>query len=688
MLTRSLKQRSGVRQAQLERLEQRLYLTGDCALDVEGQEGEHRSAAAVNCFAYDLYDRLQESSGNVVLSPVSIATALSMAYAGAGGQTAQEMEDVLHLGSSPGIHESFGALISELDTSIGTGDEPYELEIANAMWPDDNIQLNDSFVQQVEQNYFGKAQTVDYSDGDTAKNTINDWVAEKTNNRIENLIEQLCSCTVMVLTNSIYFKTKWQQVEGTYFDDDGNPVDGPISPFGSAGDRQFVRPDGSKVEVPMMTAQLTTPRAEINGFDVVQLPFESDRLSMLFFMPQDASGPNEVDDELLVGIDNWLDTEPEPVKVELTIPKFKATVSTKLEKVLPEMGMRSAFGPADFSPMGIGGAHIDQVGHKAFLEVTEDGTEAAAATFVSFVICFAKGTPVLTPEGEKSIEELKPGDLVLSRSEGDPDGPIEAKVIEETFGGESELLDLNIDGQVIRATPRHPFFVKDRGWTEAGELKPGDLLATDLSSWKKLQNVSSSGQVEPVYNFRVADHHTYFVGKESWGFAVWTHNSCFGEAINVDRPFHFVIRDNVTSTMLFMGRINDPTETEAELPQVQVIDPIAGDFDGDGDVDSADRTIIAQNWTGALGAGEGDRTFAQGDADGDGDVDSADVTLMVQNWTGAQLAAATPRPIPVIDVTPATVVEDDDDSEALDSVFAEETQLEDVLRPTRSFFMA
>ncbi len=137
--------------------------------------------------------------------------------------------------------------------------------------------------------------------------------------------------------------------------------------------------------------------------------------------------------------------------------------------------------------------------------------------------CFVAGTPLLTPGGSKLIEQFRVGDAILSRSEFDPTGPIEAKVIEEVFVRTGRVAHLHAGGEVIGTTLEHPFFEADRGWVQANELHPGDRIATLTGEWVRVEEVYDTGEWAVVYNLRIADHHTYFVGNEEWGFAVWAH---------------------------------------------------------------------------------------------------------------------------------------------------------------------
>jgi hypothetical protein len=141
-----------------------------------------------------------------------------------------------------------------------------------------------------------------------------------------------------------------------------------------------------------------------------------------------------------------------------------------------------------------------------------------------FASCFTSGTPLLTPTGCKLIEQFRVGDLILSRDEHDPSGAVEAKVVEEVFVRTGRVLYLHVGGQVIRTTPEHPFYAQGKGWVGASQLRVGDLLSSHDGRWVAVDDVLDTGEYETVYNLRIADYHTYFVGTPEWRFSVWAHN--------------------------------------------------------------------------------------------------------------------------------------------------------------------
>jgi hypothetical protein len=139
--------------------------------------------------------------------------------------------------------------------------------------------------------------------------------------------------------------------------------------------------------------------------------------------------------------------------------------------------------------------------------------------------CFAAGTPILTDGGWKPIEDVRPGDRVLSAPEDDPDAPPVYRFVEETFQRYSPVMELRVGGRTILTTAEHPFWVDGKGWVDAQQLRAGDLLRTHDGRLLPIEEAGRPREAAPVYNMRVAEYHTYFIGCDEWGFGVWAHNA-------------------------------------------------------------------------------------------------------------------------------------------------------------------
>jgi hypothetical protein len=155
-------------------------------------------------------------------------------------------------------------------------------------------------------------------------------------------------------------------------------------------------------------------------------------------------------------------------------------------------------------------------------------------------VCFRAGTPLLTPTGAKLIEQFRVGDLILSRSEFDPVGALEAQRVEEIFVRTGHIMIVRVGGREIRTTREHPFYVQGKGWVAAGELQVGDQLSRHDGQWIAVEELRDTGEYEIVYNLRVADYHTYFVGSEEWGFSVWAHNACVYQVTDDQKIVRYV----------------------------------------------------------------------------------------------------------------------------------------------------
>ncbi len=323
-----------------------------------------------NAFAVALYAQLRSRDGNLFFSPQSISTALAMAYAGARGDTASEMAKTLHFTLPPErLHPAMGALLSNLNTAHNG----YQLRVADALWAQRDYMFRDDFLKLTKRDYGAGFNPVDFKGApEAARLTINQWVEQKTDNKIANLLQPgvLNSMTKMVLTNAIYFKGDWQ------------------TPFEKAWTEEddFHLSPARNVKAPLMHLSQGFDYFDSGTFQVLEIPYESGDLSMIVFLPREIGGLPALEESLTASqMKQWLaQLHPVP-EVILTLPKFKMTRQFSLEGTLGAMGMPQAFdaNAADFSGMtGNRELFISAVIHKAYINVDEKGTEAAAATAV------------------------------------------------------------------------------------------------------------------------------------------------------------------------------------------------------------------------------------------------------------------------------------------------------------------
>jgi len=326
-------------------------------------------AESNNRFAFSLYARLKDSKGNLFLSPYSISTALTMTYAGARGETAAQMARTLELKLEPDrLHPAVFHLIEAVNTGGRKGG--YELSVANALWGQKGHGFLPEFLELTQRNYGAGLRDVDFSNTQGARRTINAWVEKETRQRIKDLIKEgmITPNTVLVLTNAIYFKGAWSL------------------PFNNKHTQRqpFTLVDNTKVDALMMHRTGTFNYMKDRDFQMLELPYVGGRLSMIILLPSQVAGLPALEKSLTSdNLDQWLARLREQ-NVSVALPRFKATSEFRLNDVLKAMGMTDAFSElADFSGMdGERGLFISHVVHKAFVDVNEQGTEAAAATGV------------------------------------------------------------------------------------------------------------------------------------------------------------------------------------------------------------------------------------------------------------------------------------------------------------------
>jgi len=329
-------------------------------------------AAGNTKFALDLYQQLRENPGNLFFSPYSISAALAMTLAGAGGNTLKQMAEVLAFSlTDEALHAGFAALNARLE-EVQTG-SPNRLMIANALWPQKGYKLRRTFRSLVKKHYGVKIKALDFADSDNARAVINQWVEDKTESKIKDLIGQgvLNHLTRLVLANAIYFKGTWQ--------DEFDPGLTSEQPFQTASD--------TEVPVQMMHQKQSLRYTEDETLQVLEIPYKGRDLSMVILLPREPDGVDHLEKLLTPAqLTEWIATLEE-TEVNFSLPRFNISFPLRLDDTLKSLGMVDAFsGNSDFSAMQEDNElKIGAVLHKAYVDVNEEGTEAAAATAVVMV---------------------------------------------------------------------------------------------------------------------------------------------------------------------------------------------------------------------------------------------------------------------------------------------------------------
>ena len=327
-------------------------------------------------FGINLFQAVKQGDENLIFSPYSISVALAMAQAGAKDNTLQQMNAVLRF-SLPveDLHPAFNALQLELNNRENNdyeeGKKDFELNIVNSIWGEKTYTFLPGYLDLLAKNYGTGLRLADFiQQADTSRKEINQWVSDQTNDRIQDLLPEnsITELTRLVLTNAIYFKAGWLH----QFDP------------GMTQNGVFTLLNGEDVQVPMMHQTETFGYAREDGYQLISLPYEGNKLSMLIILP-DENNFTQVE-KAMSGLDvQNLVSSISFAQLDLSMPKFKIESSIGLADHLNAMGMKDAFIPgiADFSGMdGTHDLYISAVQHKAFIEVDETGTEAAAATAV------------------------------------------------------------------------------------------------------------------------------------------------------------------------------------------------------------------------------------------------------------------------------------------------------------------
>ena len=332
-----------------------------------------------NAFAFDLYQQISTEDENLFFSPYSISQAMAMVYAGARQETEAQMADTLNFELLPNdLHPAFQLVQDDLnnrseENEAISDDQRFQLNVANALWGQVDYPFWSDYVGLLDAYYGAGLQQIDFvADPEAARETVNDWVEEQTEERIQDIVPEgaISPATRLVLANAIYFNASW------------------LSPFPEflTMDAPFTLLDDSEVTVPMMQTQEGYPYVAGEGYQAVLIPYVGFDTGMLILLP-DAGEFEAFESALDAETYREIVESLAPEELNLAMPKLELEYNLSLSNHLIDMGMPDAFNgsAADFSGM----ADLDEAGenlfisdvlHKAFIKVDETGTEAAAAT--------------------------------------------------------------------------------------------------------------------------------------------------------------------------------------------------------------------------------------------------------------------------------------------------------------------
>jgi serpin B len=334
---------------------------------VEWSKDVEAAADGNNKFSLDLYAKLRDQKGNLFVSPYSVHAALGMTASGARGTTRDELLAALHLSK-----EGDKALaVGDMGRYYTAARKDVKLAVANAIWARKGYNWRPEFRDIQEKRFGSGLNEADFvRQPEAERRRINKWVEDQTNNRIKELLQppHITPNTTMVLVNAIYFKGNWK----TQFD------------AKKTREGVFHTSDDKRIDVKMMHADMKCGYARFEDVSMVELPYAGGELSMVVLLPRMPDGLPKLEEKLThENLKKWLADLKDRGSLEITLPKFKMETSFDLVPAIQALGVKAAFGAADFGGMAEGdGAPITAIVHKSFVDVNEAGTEAAAATAV------------------------------------------------------------------------------------------------------------------------------------------------------------------------------------------------------------------------------------------------------------------------------------------------------------------
>ncbi len=353
------------------------------ATNIELDLKSEQIVEADNAFGLELLREVNaelDEGKNLMISPLSVSLALAMVYNGADGDTKTQMETILHKAglTSEQINQAYKTLVA----ALGSHDPKVELSIANAIFYRDDFTVKPDFISTNQNDYDAEVEALNFNNEDATLSRVNGWVQDKTRDKIESIIDKVSVNDVMYLINAIYFNGKW-----TY-----------QFKKGDTSNRPFYTEDGGELQVPTMMLEPTTLHyTSTSSFELLELPYGSEKYSMLLFLPKADHSTNEVIDNLTPSaLDGWLENMKKS-NLKVYLPKFEFEYDNSLVDNLQALGMTDAFTPglSDFSGIADrSDLYISEVKHKTFVKVDEEGTEAAAVTGVTIGFTSIGADPV------------------------------------------------------------------------------------------------------------------------------------------------------------------------------------------------------------------------------------------------------------------------------------------------------
>ncbi len=324
----------------------------------------------LNNYSFDLYNQVKSEEENILLSPLSTYYALLMAYEGSRGKTREEFEKILYL--QGGFHKTVNSLLPALDN------KQQDFQISNAIWTDDNLTLKDEFKKVLNHKYSSEIMQSDFNNKKTAVSDINGWIAEKTNDKVRELVKisDIKDSTSLIIVNTVYFTGEWlnkfekkQTKTGTFF---------------TSAKNQY--------NVDFMNITEHLPYFETDTYQFISKPYKGSPLSFCIILPKKKISINEIEKELDTDFLKEVLDSVQITKTQLSMPKLKLESRFELSSALKCMGLNTAFSDAsDFSGIsGVAPLALNEIVHKTVIELDEEKTEAAAATASTF---YVRGIP-------------------------------------------------------------------------------------------------------------------------------------------------------------------------------------------------------------------------------------------------------------------------------------------------------